>query len=74
MDVILLRLFVDPGDEEDPPLNAPLRSWLSYLLSLYSLILTLTTTIGFWILVWEVQLVFDYFEYPKTDLYSVFDT
>ena len=22
----------------------------------------------------EVQLVFDYFEYPKTDLYSVFDT
>ena len=44
MDVILLRLFVDPGDEEDPPLNAPLRSWLSYLLSLYSLILTLPTT------------------------------
>ena len=41
MDVILLRLFVDPGDEEDPPLNAPLRSWLPNLLTFHSLVLTL---------------------------------
>ena len=41
MDVVLLRLLVDPGDEEYPSLDTPLRSRLSHLLSLHSLIFSL---------------------------------
>ena len=41
MDVVLLRLLVDPGDEENPSLDTPLRSRLSHLLSLHSLIFSL---------------------------------
>merc|ERR1719436_1298531 len=41
MDVVLLRLLVDPGDEENPSLDTPLRSRLSHLFSLHSLIFSL---------------------------------
>ena len=41
MDVVLLRLLVDPRHEENPALDTPLRSGLSHLLSLHSLIFTL---------------------------------
>ena len=41
MDVVLLRLLVDPRHEENPTLDTPLRSGLSHLLSLHSLIFTL---------------------------------
>ena len=41
MDVVLLRLLVDSRHEENPPLDTPLRSRLSHLLSLHTLIFTL---------------------------------
>ena len=41
MDVVLLSLLVDPRHEENPAFDTPLRTRLSHLLSLHSLIFTL---------------------------------
>ena len=41
VDVVLLRLLVDAGDEEDPALDAPLRTRLTHLVTVNTLVIAL---------------------------------
>ena len=41
MNVVLLRLLVDAGHEEDPPLNTPLWPGLTNLVTVHALVIAL---------------------------------